>query len=284
MQMDETNPDDFEQEAAIEVDPDETEAEEGDDEAEIEYAEIELNGKKYQVPAELKDGYMMQADYTRKTQMTAEDKKAVEAEKASVEALREATDEELNARATLLSINQRLDEYRKLGPNDWNAWEDEDPFAAQRGFREFQTLQQQAGQAVSYLQDADKRRSETAQQETAKRIQETREFAEKEIKGWSPEVDAKIVDFATKDLGISKEILAREINPIVYKTLHLAWIGQQSIQKQTAAKPSPTVQNLKPLAKVSPKGGAPARKSLDEMNMDEYAAYMNKRDAAAARR
>ena len=227
---------------------------------------------------------MMQADYTRKTQGVAEEKTAVAAEKQAVEAMREATQEELNARAQLLAINQRLEEYKKLGPNDWNAWEDEDPFAAQRGFREFQTLQQQATQANEYLQDGDKRRAEAAQQDIAKRVQETREYAAKEIKGWSPELDNKIIEFATKDMGISQQELARAINPVVYKTLHLAWVGSQALAKSQSAKPSAKVTKLAPTAKVSAKGGVPARKALSEMSMEEYADYRNKQEAKKAKR
>lgn len=302
MNVDETNTDDLELATAIEPDDEtdvDTEAQasaEDDDEPdtdadegqggegepeEIEYAEIELNGKKYQVPVELKDGYLMQSDYTRKTQEVAEQRKAIEAQEAEIKNRAQVSEQELNARAELLVINQRLQEYQQV---DWNAWQDEDPFAAQKGWIEFQQLERRAGHTWQSLQTAEQQRSETAKQEVAKRIQETREFAAKEIKGWSPEVDAKIIDFATKDMGISTEILAREINPVRYKILHLAWIGQQSIQKQTAAKPSPTVQNLKPLAKVSPKGGAPARKSMDEMDVNEFAAYRNAQEAKAARR
>lgn len=310
MIIDETNPDDFEQETAIGGEPDETEieagseeaefdddpdtegaeaeatdeagTEEGDDGPEIEYAEIELNGKKYQVPAELKDGYLMQADYTRKTQAAAEKQREVEAEKASVEAMRQATEEELAARATILGINQRLDEYRKLGPHDWNAWEDEDPMAAQRGFREFQTLQQQAGQATEYLQNAERQRTEKMQQETAKRHQETRDFAVKSIPGWNADMHSKITEFATKDLGWTEPQLVQSISPVAYKTLHLAWVGHQALEKSKTAKPKPQAQ-VKPLSQVIPKGSR-IKRPVTELEMDEYADHMNRLERQRASR
>ena len=43
--------------------------------------EVDWNGKRYSIPAELKPALMMQADYTRKTQELAEVRKALESEK-----------------------------------------------------------------------------------------------------------------------------------------------------------------------------------------------------------
>lgn len=300
---DETNPDVLEQEAPA-IEPDEemevdTEAQasvEDDDEPdtdaaegqdgesepeEIEYAEVEINGKKYQIPAELKDGYLMQSDYTRKTQEVAEQRKQAEAYMAEVQKAQQISEQELNARAELIGINQRLEEYSKV---DWNAWQDEDPISAQKGWIEYQQLERKSGQIGQHLNQVHSQRSEQTKQETAKRLQETRAFAEKEIKGWTPEVDAKVTQFAMKELGFPEETLINAYSPPVYRALYLAYLGQQSLQKQQTAKPTPTTQALKPLAKVSPKGGAPAQKSMSEMSMEEYADYMNKREAAAAKR
>ena len=296
MEIDETNLADIEQEAPA-IEPDETDDEpvniddepeddteaddgqdgEGDEEPEeIEYAEVELNGKKYQIPAELKDGYLMQSDYTRKTQEVAEQRKQIEARQAEIEALQQTSQEELNVRAELIGINQRLDEYQKV---DWNAWQDEDPMAAQRGWMEYQQLEKKAGQAGQYLNQVQGQRTEKTKQETASRLQETRRFAEAKIKGWTPEVDAKVTKFATETLGFPVDTLINAYSPPVYQALYLAWVGQQSLDRQSAAKPNANVQQLRPTAKVSAKGGAPATKSLADMSVDEYAAYRNKQEA-----
>src|SRR5438105_8523 len=73
--------------------------------AEPDVAEIEINGKKYTVPAELKDGYLMQADYTRKTQEVADIRKTVEAQKAEAETFYNVSQEILEARATLINVD-----------------------------------------------------------------------------------------------------------------------------------------------------------------------------------
>lgn len=302
MQIDGTNPADIEQETAI--DPDEEVIEndsqeeiedlEDDDEAEgeadteegeaqpekeeIEYAEIELNGKKYQIPAELKDGYLMQSDYTRKTQEVAEQRKAIEARQAEIEQMGQVSEREMQAKVELHSINQRLEQY---GQVDWNAWQDEDPISAQKGWIEYQQLERKAGHIGQQLQQVQSHRSEMAKQDTANRLQETRAFAEKNIKGWTPEIDAKVTEFATTELGFPVETLVGAYSPPVYNALYLAYLGSQSLKSATAKpKPQPSAQ-IKPLSKISGKGNAPSRKPLEEMSMDEYAAHMNQRERKA---
>jgi hypothetical protein len=82
-EVDET---DDELDAGAEADSDsgsDQDADEGTDEdesgdSELKFVEIEIDGKKYEVPEELKDGYLMQADYTKKTQSLSDYKKEVE--------------------------------------------------------------------------------------------------------------------------------------------------------------------------------------------------------------
>ena len=54
------------------------EALESDDEVEAQFEEIEQDGKKYAVPKELKDSFLRHADYTKKTQEIAEQRRAIE--------------------------------------------------------------------------------------------------------------------------------------------------------------------------------------------------------------
>ena len=55
----------------------------GQADAELEpgLAEVEIDGKTYKLPPELKDGFLRQADYTRKTQELAEQRRRMEAER-----------------------------------------------------------------------------------------------------------------------------------------------------------------------------------------------------------
>ena len=230
--------------------------------------EFDWEGKKIKGPKGLKDGVLRQADYTRKTQEIAETRRQLEERAQHIEQQTKAGEEEMNARAALISIDSDLKSYENV---DWDAWEAQDLFAAQAGFRKFQQLQQARGQVANVLGERQKARTETAQQETAKRLQETRQFAETKIKGWSPDVDAKITEFATKELGFDWNTLKSAYTPAVYKALHLAWLGHQAINTKTApTTPKPTV--TEPLRVVAAKANPPAKRDLAAMSMDEFVA------------
>lgn len=240
-------------------------------EPEEDLEEFDWNGKKIKGPKGLKDGVLMQADYTRKTQEIAETRRQLEERAQHIDQQSKAGEEEMNARAALISIDSDLKSYENV---DWDKWEATDLFAAQAGFRKFQQLKEARGQVGEYLGERQKARTEQTQQETAKRLQETRQFAEKQIKGWSPDVDAKITDFATKELGFDWNTLKAAYTPAVYKALHLAWLGHQAINTKPNA-PAPKAP-VEPLKVVAAKANPPAKKNLSEMSMDEYVAHRQK--------
>ena len=283
-QVQETPQDEVEQEAenlAPEEGEDlaEEQEQEASEEAE-EYAEIEIDGELYQVPAKLKDGYMKNADYTQKTQSLAEQRREVESLRERLTQTQQVTEKEIEARADLLSVQKRLREYQNA---DWNSWYDEDFLAAQKGFAEATQLEKVEGQIKAFLQQAEAQRTQTAVQEIATRKEQTREFAKKSIPGWTPETDAKVEAFATEELGFSQQELAGAINPAVYRTLHLAMVGHQAMKNGAGKKPVPKSQ-IKPLKTVSAKTGGQPKKNPSEMSMDEYAAYRNRQESAARAR
>ncbi len=272
------NPDEVRAAAGLEPEVEEPEGETGEEtgdspEYEPDLVEIELNGKKYAVPAELKDGYLMQADYTRKTQEVSELRKSAEARAAEAETQFNVSQEVLQARAALMVHDNQLEQFQKT---DWQQFENEDPVGAMSAWRQFQQLKETRGQIAGYLNEQHTQRSAQAEQETANRLRETLEFAKKEIPGWSPDIDAKITDFATSTLGFSRDTLLGAYSPSVYKTMHLAWLGHQSLLKQQAAPRTPPV-NVQPLRTVSAKSSPNVTKDPADMSMAEYAAWSDRK-------
>lgn len=234
---------------------------ESDDDSE----EFDWNGKKVRGPKGLKDSVLMHADYTRKTQEVAADRQAIKQQHEQLQQWYQQADEELGVRADLKAIDRELEQFNAV---DWSKWESDDVFQAQAGWRRFQQLKEQRGEAQRYLEQRQYERSEQAKQETENRLQETRDYAEKNIKGWSPEVDAKLTEFATSELGFDRNTLRAAYNPAIYRALHLAWVGHQALQKQPA---KPAQPKAEPLKTVTAKSSPPTRKSYADMEMDEYA-------------
>lgn len=240
--------------------------------AEPEVVEIEINGKKYSVPAELKDGYLMQADYTRKTQEVSELRKAAETRQAEAETFYNVSQEVLEARATLLNVDAQLKQYSEM---NWQQLENEDPVGAMSAWRHFQQLKEVKGNIGGFLDQQQNQMSEKAKLETANRLRETRQFAEEKIPGWSTEVDAKITAFA-ESKGFTRETLLNAYSPPVYEVLYLAWLGNQSLQKQQTA-PKPTIAPVQPLRTVSAKSSPAVTKNPADMSMDEYAKWSDQK-------
>lgn len=239
--------------------------------------EFDWNGQKIKGPKGLKDGVLMHADYTRKTQETAAKARELEERAKHIDQQFKASEEEMNARAAIISIDSDLKSYENI---DWDKWEADDLFAAQAGFRKFQQLKEARGQVANFLGEKQKARTEQTQQETAKRLQETRRFAET-LKGWTPELDSKITDFATKELGFDWDTLKGAYNPAVYRTLYLAHIGHAALQKQSQAPKPNTPPAAQPLTKITARANPPPTGLDDRLSPEEW---VKRRNAQIAKR
>lgn len=232
-----------------------------------EYAVVEIEGQEYEVPNALKDGYLRQADYTRKTQEIAETRRELEQREELLLQQTQVSEEELRDRVTVMNLQETLDKYEKV---DWDQAEQEDPAVAQKHYRNFQKLKEQHNEAVKRLGERNSERTEIAEQETVTRLQQTIEFAKNNIEGWTDEIDIKVGTFAVDELGFEPEELKAAYTPQVYNAIYLAWVGHQSLQNQAKAKPTPRV-SAKPLKRVSAKSASTVKKSYDDMTMDEFA-------------
>lgn len=235
-----------------------------------ELEEFEWEGKAIKGPKGLKDGVLRQADYTRKTQEVAERRKELEAYEHRVREQAKASDEEMSLRAQFLSKAQELQQYRN---GDWNAYWQQDPVAAGQAQARWQNLERELNGIATEIKQRTEQRNSEAQQEHAKRLSDTLEHARKNIRGWSTEVDQKIGDLV-RGKGIPDADLQAVMSPAVYDILHLAYLGQQALNKPVALKPAtPPPQ---PLPVVAAKAAPPVRKSPQDMSMDEYAAWRAK--------
>lgn len=269
---------DAEQPSDDEDDDGESDGEQDDDdgsepEAEAETVTLDVDGQSYEVPAALKDKFLMQQDYTRKTQEVAELRKSVEARAAQVDQLANVTQEELDVRVQYENVTRQLEQYSQV---DWQQLENEDIVAAGSHFRQYQQLRELQGQLLQKGQQISQQRSASIEQMTASRLQETAEFASKNLPNWSQELDAEITNFAVKELGFDVDTLKGAYNPQIYRTLYLAHLGQKTLANSQKAKPQPSKAKAKPLSKVKGRAGAVNAPVQDIDDMEAYAAARKK--------
>lgn len=238
--------------------------EEESEEAEPETVEIERDGKKFKVPVELKDEFMLRADYTRKTQEVAEQRKALETRIAEAQ---QATEGEVTARARAVAIDAALQQYQNV---DWDTLEAQDPASAQRHFRTFMQLQQQKGEADQDYEAAKHTRELETQRLAAERIEQGTAELQRDIPDWGPTKAEALMTFGEKQFGFSREYMESVDDPKLVKLLNAAYLALGP-----SSKPKPASQQIRPAAKV--KGASSSvRVGLDDrVSADEWVRRRN---------
>ncbi len=238
--------------------------------------EFEWDGKVIKGPKGLKDGLMLKADHTRKTMEIAATRRELEQREQSLAQRAQADEADLHVRASLVAIDAEI---AKLSNIDWDTWRRTDFYAAEAGKDRLAALKEGRQQAANYLHQRQDERQVVTQQETAKRLHETRTFAEKNIKGWTPEVDAEVTSFVLSK-GIAPELFLGSVNPAIYELAHLAMIGAKTLSKPTVTKAPTPVPALKT---VTGKSTAPAVKPVKEWSLEDHAKQFEKEMAAGRR-
>ena len=252
------------------------EAEEGAEtegaEAEPEFVTVEYEGQEYDLPPALKDALLRQADYTRKTQEVAEQRKEFAAQQEAFNQQSELAQSAQKEMVQIASIDQAIANFENI---NWQAWISEDPVEAMKADRQYRTLQEQRSQAETRLQEAQKQHSEAQQESLAKARQQCAEEVSKRISDWSPELDVKLSQYAEAQ-GISRDMQARITDPGHVVILDKARRFDELMAKQKhSAKPKP--KPVKPAAKV--KGKQAAVKDPESMSTEEWVRWREKQIA-----
>lgn len=227
--------------------------------------EIEFNQKQYKLPKDIavavKD---MQKDYTVKTQSLAEQRKTFESQAQFHQA-------HIQEIAEVVALNKQLDEFKNV---DLFALSEQDPVKAQQLMFYKSGLEEQRNMLAQSISQKQQNLALEKQQEIAKRIEESESVLRREIKDWSPELEGKLQQFAVSKLGFDiNDVKSSKADPRLYKLLHLAYVGNQIIQKQPA-KPK-IVQQAKPVTTLK-SGGDKSLRNPKDMSQAEYAKWRRK--------
>jgi hypothetical protein len=256
-----------------------------DDEVE----EVERGGQKYKVPKVLVAELLMNEDYTKKTQVLAEQRRTLDELQTAVTERAKAHEAEVQAdiaeHAAVYAMTERLKAYDRI---DWRTWNDQDQTSAQAAWMEYQQLKDAKATAEGALQTKtqertaqrtleEQRRTQEQSAADAKLIQEGFAAIKREFPDWSEPVASKTLEFGQKIGGFTPAELSEVRDPRMIKILHLARLGQEAIAQQRAATTQVKAQVTAPVPVVA--GNAPARKNPERMSTDEWVRERNKQVA-----
>jgi len=239
--------------------------------------EVEREGKKYRVPKALEKELMLNADYTRKTQTLADDRRAFEAQQAQFKQHTEAQHAFIQDVAKLHAMQDQLAQFEKI---DWNTLEQSNPQEANRLWRQRTLLKDQFEQTGRDLSQRQQQRQLDEQQETAKRIEQGRAKLAERIPNWSEDTAAKLVDYGAKEFGFTRDELSGIVDPRAVETLYWAKFGKEQYTKQRTAASKPQQPEPVPVPTVAAKRPAPTTNLYAITDPDKWAEVRNKQEAA----
>jgi hypothetical protein len=262
--------------------------EDPEEEAEEETDEVDLDGKKYRIPKALKAQLMMQADYTRKTQELAENRR--ELEQRAVQQS-QANDAVIKAHAKAVNLDERLAEYETI---DWDAWEsrvvqlrnlgrmDEaqaDADALQAAFRTHQRTKEARAEADREIEQAKQTAAIETQRTRARQNEEGAAYLQKHNIPLTPEVADTLVKFGTR-FDYSEAELRQVSDPRFIRAMHRLHELEGAAATQRVVSSHLKAQQIQPAAKVRGSNPTPPVGLSDKLSDDEW---MKRRNAQVAK-
>ena len=217
MENDATNPVDVEDDAVLdapEVDADsysdgdtdqaETDgAEDGQPEDDTE--EVDWDGTKYRIPKALKPGLLMQADYTRKTQELAEQRRHVEQHVQALNQRAELEQATLEHRVNLRTVEQQLQQFSGTDWSNYSAQYGADATAAaMASWQQYRDAKAELEGAIAKTETETRQISERT---SANAIAAADQALSREIEGWSPQLVQDLAGYAATTFGITPQEL-----------------------------------------------------------------------------
>lgn len=301
MTEDATNPVDVEDDAVLDApevdaesysdDTDQAETEGAPDEGQPEddTEEVDWDGAKYRVPKPLKDALLRQADYTRKTQELADQRRTVEQHFTALTQQAELQQATLEHRVNLRTVEQRLHEFQNT---DWQAYAQaygaDQTASAMASWQQYRDAKAELEGAIAKTETDFRQISERS---TANAIAQAEQVLSREIEGWSSELVTTLAGYAAENFGITpQELRDSVINPDgtadtrtfkVLARLHkaeteLAKLKAQTTKAQQAAKQA----SVTPAKAVGQRAGGYKPGLDDSLPADEW---LRRRNAQLAR-
>ena len=231
--------------------------------------EVELDGKKYAIPAALKDKFLMQQDYTRKTQEVAELRKAAEHERAAIRQALEADEQAAEFKSDLRTVDKSLKQFENV---DWGRFAAEAPAQAQAAMMQYQQLQMQRQQLADGLTKHEQTSRQAREQAQQAALAQAHAELLQAMPDFNHDLAVKIRDSTVSAYGYTPEEMATITDPRQVRILRDAMMWRESQTKlKTAQQPTPA----KPVTTVKPSSKPTV--NPDKMTTAEWMDYERKR-------
>lgn len=248
-----------------EEDSEEVEGEEEDAEEEAPVEDkfvVKVDGKELEVDKEeLIRGYQREADYTRKTQKLAEERRQVESEFQQVRAEREQYAQVLG------QLKQKVQEFEPAEPN-WDELEANDPVEYARQWTHFQRRQQQKAAIAQEEQRINSLRQVEQEKHLKEILMKERDKLLEKIPEWKDVEKAKVerndvLDYGRNQLGFSDEELGQVTDSraviALYKAMQYDKLMSKKPELQAKIKKAPKMLKPGSTGSVSSKSGEATR-------------------------
>lgn len=254
----------------------EPEADEGAGDEDL--VDVEYEGQTYSVPPNLKDALLRQADYTRKTQETAAQRRELEQQAEALKAHQEALQQQSQAQRQNLKDYARLEtvegQIEELQKTNWDELAEEDSAEAQRRATQLTVLTNERNGLADKLRKSEQEAFEKQRAEHARRIEQAQAEVARTIPNWSNETATKVSETGRRIGYSDRELYAANADPRAVRALYLASLGEQ-VEKQQRAAVRPKKQPVKPAPKVST-GGPPASGPRDDQDINAWIEARNR--------
>jgi len=252
----------------------------GDDEPGEEFEEVEYEGRTYEVPKPLKAAILREADYTRKMQSLADERRAHEESTTSTTQMLQLREQNFELAAGIMAVDRQLEQFKQL---DWAAIQNEDPEQFQRLRFQRETLMERRSELNTELHENTQAGLTAQRAQLAKAAEDTRKAMTAKYPDWSPDLEEEMAQYAISK-GVNERQLRTTVDRSVLEILYDAYQYNKIKQAKTAASARPKPTNPEPVApanRVRTRRSASQAKSPERMSTEEWMAWRNKQARAS---
>jgi hypothetical protein len=221
---------------------------------------VKIDGKDAQVTEdELLSGYSRQADYTRKSQVLAEQRKKIEEELSATQQERQRYQAQLEQFKT--QADSKLEEFKSV---DWTKLKEEDPMEYALKRDQYRELQESKRTVDEEQQTLLKQQQKEAQQKWQEELARQQEVMSQRLPEWNdPETGPKLKQ-DIKAFAMNKGFTEQEVNTLIdarsVDVLHKAMMYENLLAAKIANKKAKVVPKMQ-------KPGTPSTKT--EVNSEK---------------